>query len=137
MQTIYQDVKQAERLEMLKANCRASDTQFVKVYFSDNDLEEMRANLSELAIIKNDQEEELKELSRDLKKSIKTQNEKIKSILRFLKDKYDLQEQEVYEFDDQENKLMLTYNAEGVLINSRPLRPAERQTTLLNINKTA
>jgi len=133
-ETIYDGKTPMEKIELLRANCRSSEFTQIKIYFSQDDLDEMKSNLSELCIEKDGNEDELKELSKGLRDKIKEQSGRIKALLKLLKDKYEYQTQEVFDFDDQENGLMLTYNYNGELINSRKLRPQERQTKMFNIN---
>lgn len=137
METIYGEKSQAERLDLLKANCRTAEKQQVKVFFSEDDLAEMKSRLSEHSIERDKHEDELKEISTCIRAKIKSETKDIKGLLVYLKNKYEYQEQEVFEFDDQEQGLMLTYNSAGELINSRKLRPNERQTRMINISKQA
>jgi len=130
-QFIYDKETQNKKLELLEANCKSKEQQMVQVDFSEDDLSEMKSRLSEIAIEKDELEVELKELSKGLRDKIKEKNGKLKGLLVHLRNKYDLQMQTVYEFDNQEDGLMLTYNAQGELINSRKLRPAERQTRII------
>ena len=138
MQTIYEGKDPKEKLEMLRANCDSVEKANVKVYFSEDDKYEMKSRLSESSIERDTLEDELKEMSAGIRRKIKTETGKIKGLLRFLKDGYEEQNQEVFNFADQENGLMLTYSSQGDLINSRKLRPAERQTSIVNFKeKTA
>jgi hypothetical protein len=135
---LYEGRTPSEKLQLLTDNCASKEQQLVKVYFSEDDLAEMKSRLSEHAIQEDDLKDELKELSAGLRARIKEQSATIKGLLRYIKDKYEEQLQDVFHFDDQENGLMLTYNCEGALINSRRLRPNERQTSIRNLNnKTA
>jgi hypothetical protein len=137
-ETIYEGRTQSEKIELLKANCLHSEFQQVKIFFSEDDLNEMKSRLSEHCISKSGYEDELKDVGKDLRNKIKEQNETIRMLLQFLKDKFEYQTQEVFDFDDQENGMMLTYNVQGELISSRKLRPQERQTKIFNLNnKTA
>lgn len=137
-QTIFENATQNERLELLKANARTIETEMVRVHFSEDDLSEMKSRLSESSIIKNDLEIEKKDLTTDLNLKIKEQKGTIKGLLGYLKLKYEEQSQEVFLFDDQEAGMMLTYNNQGEPIASRRLRPAEKQTRIVDFNqKTA
>lgn len=136
--TIYQNVPLSERIEMLKANCHSTEQEQTKVFFSEDDLAEMKSRLAEESIERNSLENDLKDLSAGIRRNIKDKTSKIKSFLVLLKDKYELQMQPVYHFDDQQNGVMLTYNQEGELIGTRKLRPNERQTRIVELNqKTA
>ena len=137
METIFQDKTPSERLQLLRENAATVEKQSVKVMFTEDELAEMKHNLSDISILENELKEELKEVSSDLKAKIKSEREQIKGLLTYLKNKYILQTQEVYLMDDQDAGLMNTYNAEGMLIESRKLRPSERQTRIKSLNKTA
>jgi hypothetical protein len=137
METKYQDRTPEERLEMLKANCYHSELQNVKVYFTEEEMADMKSALSEESITRNGLEEELSEIGKELRNQIKQRTQKIKELLKFLKNGFEEQKQEVFEFDDQETGLMLTYNNDGELINSRKLLPSERQTKITSMTKTA
>ena len=90
----------SEKLELLRANCIASEFTQIKISFTEEDLDEMKSRLSEVCIEKDGLEDELKDLSKDLRTKIKTQVETIKVLLKLLKDKYEYQTQEVFHFDD-------------------------------------
>lgn len=138
MQTIYDGKPQNEKLDLLRANCRGTEKMRVKVFFSEDDLAEMKSRLSDSSIERDVMEDELKDLSKGIRRRIKAETQKIKNLLVFLKDKFEYQEQEVFEFDNQEEGVMLTYDFQGELIGSRKLRPNERQTSIINFNqKTA
>jgi len=98
-ETIYEGRTQSEKIELLRANCNHSELQQVKIFFSEDDLNEMKSRLSEHCITKSGYEDELKDIGKEF---------------------------------------MLTYNIHGELINSRKLRPQERQVKIFNMNnKTA
>jgi hypothetical protein len=127
-----------EKLDLLKANCKTAEKQQVKVFFSEDDLAEMKSRLSESSIERNNLEDELSDIGKGLRGKIKSETKTIKNLLLYLKNKYEYQEQEVFDFDDQESGMMLTYNCQGDLINSRKLRPNERQTSIIDFkSKTA
>lgn len=135
MELNIQDKTPEQKIQFLRDNAMQVEKQNVKVMFSEEELSEMKSNLSEISIEENELKEELKDISKDLKDKIKSKRENIKGLLKYLKDKYILQNQEVYLIDDQENGLMLTYNQEGMIIESRKLRANERQTRIKNLNQ--
>ncbi len=90
-ETIYQGKTPSEKLELLRANCRTSEFLQIKIFFTEEDLDEMKSRLSEVCIEKDGLEDELKDLSKDLRTKIKTQAETIKVLLKLLKDKYEYQ----------------------------------------------
>lgn len=134
----YQDKTPEERVELLIANCYSTEKQDDKFYFTDDELDQMREALSEHVIKKDDLEAELKHYAAGIRASIKTENTEIKTLLKLVKDKFEIKPIDVYHFDDQETGVMETYNAQGELIGTRRLRPHERQTRIVELNqKTA
>jgi hypothetical protein len=127
-----------DRLDALRDNADSVEQKDVDVPFEQEEIAEMKHNLSEFTIEKLKKEDELREISKGIRQDIKTQSENIKQISRFLVDGFRVVNQEVYNIADHENGMMLTYNGEADLISSRKLRPEERQARLININtKTA
>ena len=47
MERIYENKTQNERLELLNANCLKKEEQSIKVFYSEDDLIEMKSRLSE------------------------------------------------------------------------------------------
>lgn len=134
-ETMYEGRPQNEKLDLLRANCKSSEFQDVKIYFSEEDLAEMRTRLSEVSIERDALEDELRELSKGIREKIKISTNTFKILLVHLKNKFEYQSQEVFNFDDQENGLMLTYNNQGELIFNRKLSPHEKQTRIVNLNQ--
>jgi hypothetical protein len=99
--------------------------------FSHEELSEMKNNLSERSIERNDLEIELKELSKDYKSAIEKKKKAIKGLLKNLKHKAEYVEIECFVEFNQETGFALFYDAEtGENVGSRPLTPAERQSTI-------
>lgn len=67
------------------------------------------------------EEKPLKENSKELMKLVKTRQEEVDGIL--------------YHISDHDEGMMNTYDEAGFLINSRRLRPSEKQSTIFNIQK--
>ncbi len=126
-----------EIVQMLKDNAVRTEEQMVKRFFTEEELSDMRIELTEASIERHDQQEKLKEVSKDAKDSIKGLTATVNTNLKHLKNKYVSQMEEVYLLDDQENGVMYTYSATGDIIESRKLLPKEKQTRIININKTA
>lgn len=138
-QTKYDGKTKAEKIDLLRANCRQAEVTQVQFFFSEDDLAEMKSRLSELSIEREANEDELREITKGVRAKIKENTAHIKGLLTYLKNKFEYRQEEVYHFDDQENGVMLTYNGDGELIATRKLRPQERQTRIINMDdqKTA
>ena len=136
-QQIYADVSHNERLDMLKANCRETEVRKITVQFTPDDLMDIKDRLSDHSVELEIKQEQLKDISSQLKGEIKKVNEQRRHLVKLVKNKCEERDEQVFDFDDQENGLMLTYNSVGDLISSRKLRPAEKQTSIITMSKTA
>jgi len=137
MDELFQDKTPEQRIKMLEANAVRVETENIKRFFTEEELSEMKNNLSDLSIEKNDKEEELKAISKDLREKIKGFSAEIKSTLKNLKNKSYVSTETVYLMDDQEKGIMFTYDQNGLLIGQRKLRPEEKQTRIVDFTKTA
>ncbi len=126
-----------EVAQMLKDNCARTEEQMVKRYFSEDEMADMRVDLSDRSIARNDLQEELKNISKDLKDKIKAETTLIKNNLKDLKKKYTEQKEVVYLMDDQEAGRMYYYSVTGDLLSDRKLLPSEKQTRIREIRKSA
>jgi hypothetical protein len=135
---LYDGKTRAEKIELLKANCLQKEDSRLKFFFSEDDIDEMKSRLAEESIEREQNEDELRQISKATRTKIKENTRRIKELLVFLKDKFEYRTEEIYHFDDQQEGLMLTYNGDGELIATRKLRPSEKQTRIFDINqKTA
>jgi hypothetical protein len=117
----------------LKDNCDSTELMSYMKQFSPEEITEMKNRLSDLSIKLNDIEEERKELVKrltDIAKPIKSEN---KGLLKNIKHKAILVNEDCFKFVDQENNSVTYYNAVGDLISSRPMLPTERQKSLFSI----
>lgn len=135
MENLFQDEAPEKRIELLETNACRVELDDVKRYFTPEEMEDMRKELSESSIIRNDKEIELKDLTSGLRGEIKVLSAAIKQNLRLLKQKYELTNEKVYLFDDQKEGMMYTLDKFGVVIGGRKLRPEERQTRIMPIIK--
>lgn len=126
-----------EIVQMLKDNCVRSEHEMVKRYFTDDELQEMRVELTETSIERHDKQERLKEQSKAAKDEIANLTNIVNSNLKHLKKKFTEQSEEVYLLDDQDEGVMYTYSSTGDLISTRKLFPNERQTRIKQLKKTA
>src|SRR3990170_1646611 len=92
---IYFGKTQNEKLELLRANCRTTEKAQVKVFFSEDDLAEMKSRLSESSIERNVLEEELSDIGKGLRGKIKSETKTIKGLLTYLKNKFEYQTQDI------------------------------------------
>lgn len=122
-----------DRLDALRANADSVEQKDVEEVFSQEELAEMKTNLSDFVIDELKKKDELRELSKSLRADIKVQSDNIKLVSRFIADGYRVVNQEVYNIADQELGQMITVNGSGDEICRRKLKPAEKQAKIVNI----
>lgn len=134
---LFQDQPAQDRPQLLSDNCTAHEPQLIQIFFSDEEPEEMKTDFADLSIESQAVEDQLRELSKELRAKIKQLSVKKRELIHLLKNKYREETQTVYLFADHDANQMLTYNREGELIARRSLRPSERQKTIDFNQKTA
>jgi predicted transcriptional regulator len=122
-----------EREGFLKDNCDTTELMSYMKQFSPEEITEMKNRLSDLSIKLNDVEEERKELVKELTDIAKPIKQENKGLLKNIKHKAILVNEDCYKFIDQENNSVSYYNAIGDLVSSRPMLPTERQKSLFSI----
>lgn len=129
-----EDLTPEERLEMLEAN--ASGIEDDKRYFhgySDEELNEKKTELSEVDIKLYDIDVRKKAIMDELKKEIKPLSNEHSDLLQKIKNRGEFVEARCFKMVDQEQGLVAYYNEQGVLVESRPINPSERQTNIFQI----
>ena len=128
--TMFQNLTPIERLRMLRDNCdQVDDIGYMKP-FTPEQILEMKDDLSSVAIGINDVEEEKKRVTNEFKEQLKPLSEKKKELLGFIKKKAKFVNEECYKFIDHEDRMVAYYNAEGAMVESRPIRSDELQLVI-------
>lgn len=125
-----------QRSAFLKDNCDCVVEKGYMKPFAPEKVTELKEKLAETSI-------EIGEIE-DAKKASATQyNAQLKpllaeksTILRGIKERAEYVKEACYKFVDQEDKMVGFYNANGDLIESRPINPDEIQRTIFQIGKT-
>jgi hypothetical protein len=119
-----------ERIAFLRNNCdKVSEESYMK-QFDKEELDSMKTKLSNLCIEIDDIETEKKLVNDGFKDQLKPIiNEKAK-LLGNLKNKAELVNEQCFIFIDTEDKMVGTYNKDGILVSSRPAMASEMQTTI-------
>lgn len=125
----------AERLKFLKDNCDTSQDFTYMKPFTENELVEMKENLSNVTIKLYDHDQTRKDFMETLKFETKPLKAEQNRIQKGLKQKAELVNEVCYKFIDEETKLVGFYNAEGDLVSTRAAFGNELQTTIFSINK--
>jgi ElaB/YqjD/DUF883 family membrane-anchored ribosome-binding protein len=133
---IFDTVPETERLIELESNCNAIEKEWVSRDFTQEEMSDMKTELSTLAIDRNDLEIELKELGASLRKQIKSLKSRESMILVDLKAKKKDTQEKVYHFIEREEDRVCVYDNRGHFLYQRPLKPNERQHSILEFNRS-
>lgn len=126
-----------ERVKFLKDNCDDVQELDYMRQFTSEELLEMKENLSTVAILVNDLEEEKKDLTSEINSKIKAQNVTKKKLLKGLKQKSELVTENCFKFIDDQNRTVGYYNSEGDLVMQRPAMGNELQKSIFSVNREA
>lgn len=104
---------------------------------TQEELDERREKLADNVIKLSKLETEKKSFIESHKIKVKPFQEENAELLKSIDTKQEEVEGVLYHIDDQESGVMDSYDANGVLVASRRLRPDERQTSIFSINNIA
>ena len=131
---ILQEYDANKRLEMLRDNCeRAEETAYVK-NLSPDERKEVLEEAAQLSLKTNQLNEELAELGKSIREQIKVNKKVLKARLSEIKTNSREFNETCFLMPDFKEGMMGIYTSEGELINSRPLRPDEKQTRPFQLN---
>lgn len=114
----------------LGPNCDGREEIGYMKQFTPEEILEMKDTLSEVAIQINDLEIKRKELMDQLKEETKPLTDQKKTLLVNIKQKAEFVTENCFKFFDQDTKRVGYYNAEGMLVQERPMRADEYQLTI-------
>lgn len=135
MENLYQDLPPEKRIQILEDNAYNIEEGKYAKKLTEDELNIKRETLTENYIKLNDLEEEKKSFVDRIKLQQKPLIDDNKELLQEVKTGVSIQEGILYMHDDQENGMMNIYNELGEWIDSRRLRPDERQTKIFPIKK--
>ena len=126
-----QDIKDLEqRKQFLLDNCdKAEEMEYHKLFDSD-ELSQKERDFARKSIRIANLEEKIKDFKDEIGEELKPLREETKQLLLDIKSKGRLVKEKVYKFLDEEDKMVGFYNAEGMLISSRPATKQELQKTI-------
>lgn len=128
---LFQEIADLEqRKQVLLDNAdEVVEMDYHKTYDSDQ-LAKKKDELAEKSIKIQELEEQFKDFKQQIKEELKPLKAEAKDLINDLKAKGHLVKEKCYKMVDQEEKIVAFYNAEGVLVSSRPATKAEMQTTI-------
>lgn len=125
------------RGEILRNSCyKVLDNEFYTRKLEQEEVAECKTELFERDVEIQQIEEELKEVKSDYAKRIKDLYGRRSELIKTIQFESISQRGTVFLMDDQPNGLMGIYDVNGFLINQRPLKPEERQGSLLSVLRT-
>jgi hypothetical protein len=129
------EIKSAEVLRsFLMDNCDKPEEKGYMKPFSQDELLQMKEELSDVAINISDVKEEKKDAMDEFKARLKPLDIRKKEILKGLKNKAEYVTETCFKFLDEETREVGYYNAEGMLIESRPAYASELQGNLFKLS---
>ena len=133
-----QDIKDLdERKQFLLDNAdEVVEMDYSKAFDSD-ELAKRKTELAEKSIKINDLNEAIKDYKEEVGLELKPLKEEVKNLLADIKAKSRVVTEKVYKFVDEEERMACFYNAEGVLVSSRPATRDELSPTLFKEFKKA
>jgi seryl-tRNA synthetase len=123
--------EQAES-ELMKQGYRRENLMYK---LSQEEILELRLQRDTLSDEIEDIKEEKKEISRGFNDIIKSKENRRKPISRAIKTGYIEKELLVMPVANYDEGIMEYYGVDGVMLHDRPLKPSERQTTIMNAFK--
>ncbi len=127
---MYQELSPTDRENRLKAHAYCISEEELPRYFSAAEREVLKNELVAEDIYLMDLDEEKKKFLEEINARIKDHKESQKIVVGKLRKNYVRELTQVALIDDQEEGLMNYYDLDGKFIQSRKLRPEERQTKL-------
>lgn len=130
-QNLFQELPAEERAKALADNCFAQEEKIVPRYFSPEQVDGLKNELSTFSIELRDKRIKLDEVSKPIKADIKGLELEVAERVKKLKTRCTEDEETIYMMDDQAAGMMLEYDKFGEFLGSRKLLPSERQTSIV------
>lgn len=122
-----------QRQRMISDNCTRIEQRPVKRHFTDEEREQMKTKIAELAVKRQEIEDEIARITKPLKENLKEVKEELSENATNRRLGFVEVTEDVYLFDFQGEQMMGIYNKHGELVERRPLYPEERQTNVRTI----
>ena len=116
--------------EQIRAHALRTETASYRRHLSEDEITQIRAELSDLVIEVRREQADLKEIAAGYRERIKRLKADLDKRASAIELAYEMITGELTLVDDQEAGMMYYYNEEGTLVDSRRLRNEERQMRL-------
>lgn len=130
---ILQDTPESKRKLVLSDSCDSIETIGYMKPFTKSDIQDMKDELAETSIEINEIELEKKSISESFKARMKPLATQKSSLLEKIKNRSEYVKEDCYKIIDHNEGRVGYYNASGLLIEDRSIRPEERQGNLFAI----
>lgn len=129
------EVSQKERTMLLQENASKVEQTTYQKSLTDEELGARREDLADNCIKLNQFEDELKEVKDDFKLKMDPLKNFNKTLLTEIKTKQSTIDGTLYHLANHEDGIMEVYDGEGLFVNSRRLRPEEKQQSIFQIKR--
>ncbi len=130
------DLSFEDRMSVLESESARSEEQSYMKPLTDKELIDYRAEFSQTSIEISVIEDELDDIKKDFKARLEPLKASVSIALAAIKQRGLWIKGKVYLMPDHENRVMHIVSSEGIVIDSRMMKPEERQY-LLNSNQKA
>jgi len=130
---LFQDVPEEKRAQMLSDNADSIEEIGYMKQFTDEEILSMKDDLAEVSININEIDIEKKEVAAEFKHKLEPLTDQKKEILTKIKNKAEFVKEECYKFTDFDNQMVTYYNNLGQVVESRRMRPDERQLKIFTL----
>lgn len=127
---LFKEYPAIQRIEHLEANAESFDTMTYSKQLSQEEIEKIRAEFTQLAIEISVKEDEFKDVKDEFKASMKPMKDQYKGSMKMLKSRSVDVKERVYVMKDFSEKMVGIYNNQGELISSRRMTADEGQLSI-------
>lgn len=133
---LFADYPAQEREALLKDNADKIEEKGYMKAFTPDEIMEKKDSLAKAVISISNIQQEKKDANDGFKTRLKPLEIEKSTLLEEIKNKAEYVEEDCYKFIDQEAGTVRYYNSNGELVESRPIRADEKQTTIFQLQKT-
>jgi len=131
---LLNDTPLSQRAEILRDSCyKVMEGETYTRRLSEEEVVERKTKLFERVAKIQALQDELKDIKKDFGDRIKDLEAEKGTLVQEIKFESESKTGNLYAIDEQESGMMALYDETGALVSSRPLKPEERQTSMLTI----
>ena len=131
---LLNDTPLNQRAEILRDSCyKVMEGETYTRRLSEEEVVERKTKLFERVAKIQALQDELKDIKKDFGDRIKDLEAEKGTLVQEIKFESESKTGNLYAIDEQESGMMALYDETGALVSSRPLKPEERQTSMLTI----